>query len=91
MINRRNLCQVLTALALAGLSSLLHKLVAAGPIAIRTSAESGGRTQHDKQRPRICILRRQSHGTCETFFKQSNGALPDADSAEKTKRQRARV
>lgn len=84
MINRRNLCQALAALVLAGLSSPFQKLAAAEPLAIRTSAKSGGSTQHDEQRPRICILRRQSHGGLKTFLLQSGGAPPDADGAEKT-------
>jgi len=77
VIHRRNLCQALAALALAGLSSPFQKLAAARSIAIRTSGKSGGRIQDDEQKLRICILRRQSHGVLETFLGQPGGAQPD--------------
>ena len=89
MINRRNLCQVLTALALAGLSSLLHKLAAAEAHLEPTSRAQPDRVQADEKKLRICILRRQSHGGLETFLLPPGGAPPDADSAEKTMAGRA--
>ena len=89
MIHRRNLCQALAALALAGLSSPFQKLAAAEAHVEPTSHAQPDRVQADEKKLRICILRRQSHGGLETFLLPPDGVPPDADSAEKTMAGRA--
>lgn len=69
-MNRRNLCKAFVALALAASSGPLQKLAAAEPIA--TPGFRPAARTHSEERPKFftCILRRQSHGGCETVLKK---------------------
>ncbi|MDR4476033.1 MAG: hypothetical protein R3B11_08515 [Nitrospira sp.] len=70
-LNRRSLCKVLVVLALAALTTPLKRVLAA-PVAkpvLEDPFPPGIR--QDKPRPFICILRRQSPGTCGTFLREN--------------------
>ena len=70
MINRRNLCRALAALALAGLSSPFQKLAAAKAHLEPTSRAQPGRVHGDGQKKWVvCISKRQDPCELMTFLR----------------------
>lgn len=70
MINRRNLCQVLASLALAGLSSQFQKLAAAKKHSGPTSRTRPGRVQKDgREKLIVCIAKRHAPYEPVTFLR----------------------
>lgn len=70
MINRRNLCQALAALVLAGLSSPFQKLAAAEEHLEPTSRAQPGRVLEDgQQKWVVCISKRQDPCEPVTFLR----------------------
>jgi hypothetical protein len=69
IMNRRNLCKALIALALGGLFRPVKHAVAE-PTAISASGNHpASGIQRNEQKLVVCILRRQAPGTPETFLK----------------------